>query len=199
MDGSTAPRVEIWRGREVPTAPRVARDFHAIVRSEALPRILTDVGHASGIVVAALGGDELRGYATLVPSSALTRERWENLPDAFEFGSIEVARSQRGRGMGTALMATLDACLPLERLILFARGFVNHWDLAFADRPPILHRRTLLRMLARVGFQRWDTDDPEVNDHPLNFLAVRTGLQAPSESVLQLCERARGEARHPWW
>ena len=182
-------RIEIWQ-RQADVAARVASDFGAIVRSERLPALLGKISDLGGVVVAALEGDELRGYATLVPTSALTTERWENLPDTFELGSIEVARSSRGRGIGTQLLGRLQATVPVESLLLFARGLVSHWDLALTTLSAIGYRRMLLRMLGRVGFQRWETDDPEVNEHPLNFLAVRTGLSAPAASLVALAECA---------
>lgn len=164
-----------------------------------MPSLLGRLADLGGVIVAATADHELRGYATLVPSSALTGEGWENVPDTFELGSIEVARSSRGRGIGTALLATLAAALPIEDLLLFARGFVNHWDMALAGLTPVQYRLMLLRMLGRAGFQRWETDDPEVTDDPMNFLAVRAGLRAPSASRLALEERAWTQVRHPWW
>jgi acetoin utilization protein AcuA len=199
MDAAPA-RIEIWRELTPGEPPRVAGDFGAIVRSERLPAVLETIVGAGGVVIAAVAEDELRGYATLVPASLLTRERWENLPDAFELGSIEVARSSRGRGLGTGLLDGLRATLPIEQLLLFARGFVGHWDTSRAALSPLAYRRMLLRMLGRAGFQRWETDDPEVNDEPMNFLAVRVGSQAPSASVLALAERATTNRSDPrWW
>jgi GNAT superfamily N-acetyltransferase len=190
---ATSLRIEIWRDRFRGERARPAGDFGAIVPSARLPALFDQIGTLGGVVIAALAGDELRGYAALVPSSALARERWEGLPDTFELGSIEVARSHRGRGIGTELLANLRAALPIESLLLFARGMAGHWDATRASLSPVHYRRMLLRMLGRVGFQRWETDDGEVNEHPLNFFAVRAGLRAPSASLLMLMERAGGE------
>lgn len=195
---ATPARIEIWRERSR-DAVHVARDFGSIVRSERLPAVLVKIADLGGVVIAALSDDELRGYATLVPSSALVGERWESLRDTFELGSIEVARSSRGRGIGTELLANLHSTLPIERLLLFARGFASNWDTSVAALSPIHYRRMLLRMLGRVGFQRWETDDPEVNDNPMNFLAVRAGLSVPSGSLLALVERVSVTQNDPWW
>jgi GNAT superfamily N-acetyltransferase len=185
---SNIMQIEVWRSvPEISIAP----DFGAIVTSARVPGLVDDVGEHGGFVLAARTNDELRGYAALVPSSALTRERWENLPDLFELGSLEVARSARGQGIGTSLLSAIAGALPVDDLLLFARGFVSHWDLAREGAPaPVAHRRRLLHMLGKIGFQRWDTSDPEVTDHPLNFLAFRAGQAAPAASVLAFAERA---------
>jgi acetoin utilization protein AcuA len=197
MDASPT-RIEIWREPPARDGVRVA-DFGSIVRSDRLLPVLGRVADLGGVVVAALAEDELRGYATLVPSSALTEERWENLPDAFELGSMEVARSSRGRGIGTELLGALDATIPIEQRLLLARGFVSHWDMSLAAMSPVEYRRMLLRMLGRAGFQRWETDDPEVNEHPMNFLAVRAGRSLPSASLLAFAQRASESPSDGWW
>jgi len=175
--------IEVWRS--VPAA-RVADDFGAIVRSDRVQCVLTTVASHGGIVLAATARDEVRGYATLLPSSALRRERWADLPDTFELGSIEVARSSRGHGVGTALLAQIESTLPVDRLALFARAVASHWEAAFAKLTPVEYRRMLLRMLGRIGFERWDTNDPDVE-----FLAVRAGKNLPTRSLLALMERAQ--------
>jgi GNAT superfamily N-acetyltransferase len=192
-------RIEVWREPSGDDSWDVADDFGSIVRSERLREVLDRIRPSGGAVIAALVGTELRGYATLVPSSLLKRDRWGDLPDAFELGSIEVARSSRRCGIATALLARLPSTLPIDRLLLLARGVASHWDTSVAMLSPIDYRRMLLRMLARAGFGRWETDDPEVEEHPMNFLAVRAGLQVPSGSLLALAERASTLKRHPWW
>jgi acetoin utilization protein AcuA len=195
--GSTT--IQIWRGLAAHAPVRIAGDFGAIVRSAEMPSLLGRIAAADGIVLAAVDGDELRGYATVVPSSALAAERWENLPHTYELGSMEVARSSRESGIGTALLSKLAATLPLEHILLFARGLVHHWDASLAALAPSGYRLMLLRMLGRAGFQRWETDDPEIAEHPPSFLAVRAGLEAPAASILALRERAVTYTRDPWW
>ncbi len=170
-----AMQIEVWRG--VPPA-RVASDFSAIVRSDRVQSVFTTVASHGGIVLAATACDEVRGYATLLP----------DLPDTFELGSIEVARSVRGHGIGTALLAQIESTLPVDRLALFARGVASHWETTFAKLTPTEYRRMLLRMLGRIGFERWDTTDPDVD-----FLAVRTGRDLPTRSLVALMQRASSQ------
>lgn len=196
-------RIEVWRDGVARglAGVAIAPDFAAIVRSDRLPALFGSVIGHGGVVLAAIEGsgdrDELRGYAAVVPSAAVDAP-WSDAPDSFELGSMEVARSSRGRGYGAAMLAELGSAVALETHLVFARGFFSSWDLGFAAPgvpafTPVARQRQLLSMLAKIGFSRWDTDDPEVNDHPLNFLAVRAGRAAPPASVLALAERALGE------
>lgn len=190
-------QIEVWDEAGAALRRGLPRDedFGAFVRSERLPTLLDGVTSHGGIVLAAVDGAGLRGYAALVPSRALEPGRWKDMPDLFELGSLEVARSERGRGIGSELLEAIAGELPLDSLLMFARGFVSHWDIGGAGlepATPVQRRRQLLRMLGKIGFHRWDTTDPEVNDHPMNFLAVRAGANAPSSSVLALAESAYG-------
>ena len=198
VDGASF-QVEVWRHPRRLDVTSIAGDFGAIVRTERLPRLLEGIARLGGVVLAAVEEEELRGYATLVPSAALTRERWENLPNTFELGSLEVARAHRGRGVATKLLVTLQTSLPIEDMILFARGFCSHWDLGLTPTDPLAYRRRLLGMLAKLGFQRWDTDDPEVCENRLNFFAMRAGLAVPTASLLAMTERIGLQRGEPWW
>jgi acetoin utilization protein AcuA len=173
-------QIEVWR--ELPMI-RVSPELHAIVPAERLSDLLDDIVGIGGTVLAAVGDGELRGYATLVPSSGLTHERWENLPDVVELGSIDVAPSARRRGVGTALLAELAVTLPLERLLVFARGIAYHWDTEGTGLAHTAYRAMLLAMLRRCGFERWMTHDPEIRDHWMSFLAVRAGSDVPPASL----------------
>lgn len=184
----SAPDIQIWRTPEALDGVEVAPDFTAVVRSARLRETMA-AGLASGaVVISAVVDRVLCGYATIVPSSAL-EARWRDLADVSELGALEVARSARRRRIGTSLLAALGDALPLSSLVLMARGVVHHWDFTEADIHPIRYRRLLVGMLARVGFLPRRTDDPEIVEHPLNFLAVRFGERAASASLLAFAER----------
>lgn len=182
----------MWRTPNAMDAAKrnAAPDFNAIVRSDRVPALVESVTARGGVVLAAVTGAQLRGYAALVPSSALRHERWENLPDLFELGSLEVARSWRGQGIGTELLAAIAASIPVDSLHVFARGFVSHWGIERDAAEAHERREQLLHMLGKIGFTRWDTTDPDVCEHPLNFLAVRAGRDASSTSLLAFAEMA---------
>jgi hypothetical protein len=46
-----------------------------------------------------------------------------------------------------------------------------------------------MKLLKNVGFAAAVTNDPEVTDHPLNFLAVRYGEEAASLSMYEVARR----------
>jgi acetoin utilization protein AcuA len=73
--------------------------------------------------------------------------------------------------------------MPVEALIVFARAFVSHWDLQGTGLSAVRYRGMLVATLGRIGLVREETDDPEVTDHPLSFLAVRYGRRVSSASL----------------
>src|SRR5262249_509161 len=125
---ATSMDVRIWRKASDLRRVRIAPDFGAVVSSDVLEPVLRAGFGFDAITTAAQVGDLLVGYATLVPSSALVDRRWGDLPDTFELGALEVARSWRRRGIATALLASLDRCIMLEHVVVFARAFVSQWD-----------------------------------------------------------------------
>jgi GNAT superfamily N-acetyltransferase len=193
--------VRIWRRAADLEEVRVAPDFGAIVRSDRLAPVLRAGFRFDAVTLAAVVDDTLVGYATLVPSSALAGERWESLPDTFELGGLEVARGFRRRRIATALLESLDRCMPLERVVVFARALVSHWDLSWEKETvgasALARRALLLRLLRRAGFAWQNTDDPDITMDAPSFLAVRYGLDAPSSSVLAFHERLMTDVADP--
>jgi hypothetical protein len=176
-------RIKIWRAPERVDEVDIEPGFGAVVRSDTLRSTLRSCLEAGATIAAACRSDTLLGYATIVPSSTHVLERWCNLPALHEIGALEVVRSERRRRLASALLMELTRAIPIDTAILFARGFVSHWDLAGTDLPPMRYRRMLVAMLGRVGLLTEDTDDPEVADDSLNFLAVRYGSSVESSSL----------------
>ena len=191
-------RIQTWREPAELASVRIAPDFAAVARSAVLPGVMRGCLATGAVVIAALEGQELCGYATVVPSSALAlSERWHGLPGLCELGAIEVARSARRQRVGSALLDALETALPLDALIVMARGSFDSWDFYATSLAPHGYRRMLLGMLARIGFAPRRTDDPFVEQSWYNFLAVRMG-DAASGAFLEFEERlelARGGVR----
>ncbi len=167
----------------------VAPGFTAIARTE---RLLATIEHCldvGSVVVAALEDRMLVGYATLVPSAAAVEARWRDVPDLWELGAIEVSEHARRHRVGTMLMDALDKALPLPSLVVFARGVVHHWAFERVGVSPARYRGLLLDLLRRAGFSLRTTDDPEVQQHPLNFLVARFGERASPATLFSYLER----------
>jgi acetoin utilization protein AcuA len=135
------------------------------------------------------------GYATVVPSSTHVLERWHNLPSVHELGAVEVVRTERRRRLASTMLQELTRAMQVETMILFARGFVSHWDLAETGLPGGWYRQMLVAMVSRVGLVHEDTDDPEVADHPLNFFAARYGRDVDSSSLTAFRTSMRASQR----
>lgn len=185
----SAFRVELWRQRAALDGVTVASDFGAIVRSARLVATMRGNLDAGGVIVAALRGDTLVGYATTIPVAALASpeaaplDRWHDLPDALALGAVEVARASRRGGVATALLRRLVRWPELERRIVLAHGLASHWDVDAAGLGYYQYRAMLVRLVSRAGFALQATDDPDVRESPVNFLAARVGADVPVRSV----------------
>lgn len=159
----------------------VADGFGAIASTARVPVLVDTVLAHGGTVLGAIVDGELSGYAAVIPAV----DHWAGLPDTYELGSLEIARSSRRRGLATALLAALGDAIHLDRVIVLARAMAGHWDFEQTRLSAYGYRGLLRRVLARQGFEFRETSDPEVLEHPLNFLAVRTGARVP-ERVREL-------------
>ncbi len=188
-------RVERWTSASALDRVAVADDFGAIVKSARLPATMRANLGAGGSVLAALAGETLVGYATTVPVAALSSpeaaplDRWHDLPHALELGAIEVARAARRNGIATALLRSLQRWPDVERWILLAHAVASHWDVDGTGLGWQPYRAMLVRLLARAGFALRATDDPEVREHWLHFLAVRVGAAVPPAAVAAMVAR----------
>lgn len=74
-------------------------------------------------------------------------------------------------------------------------GVYWHWDLRGTGLNVYRYRAMLLAAAAPFGFQVVPTDEPDVQEHPANFLIVRIGGNAPPATVkkfYRLCFMGRG-------
>jgi len=183
--------IEVWRSPEQVEGVRVATGFGSIVRSDRVAAALRSCLALGATIVVAVQHEEVVGYATVVPSSALVHERWHDLPSVHELGALEVAAPARRRQLGTAMLGELPRALEADHAIVFARALVGHWDLGRSGLEAMQYRRMLAGMLSRVGFAHERTDDPEVDDHPLSFLTVRYGRHVDVASLYAFSQRLR--------
>jgi GNAT superfamily N-acetyltransferase len=165
-----------------------AADFGAIVRSPFLLETMARNLASGSVIAAALDGSQLRGYATVAAIEPLWR-RFAGLAGVKELGAIEVARSARRRGVASALLARLDRHAPLADLVLLTYGSSSHWEPDVSGLEWAAYRRMLVRLLGRAQFVIHDTDDPEIFNHPPDFLAIRFGANASATAMSQVLSR----------
>jgi GNAT superfamily N-acetyltransferase len=195
----TPPRVRIV-SLAAPDLPRidVPTGFRAIVRSEDVRAVLARVLDLGGAVTAACAGSVLAGYATDLPFVPIIycgrrlKRPWDDLPQAHEFGSIEVAPQFRRMRVAEALVAALVGNARLEEKILIGEALLSHWDLRGSGLDVWAYRAALLRLLERAGFERFDTSQPEVALDPASFLIARIGTKTSSESRSAFLARVAG-------
>ena len=166
---------------------RVAAGFGAIVPTAEVVEMFRKSVAIGGTITAALLQGALVGYAADLPFAPIEWDgqriarRWEAIPEVRELGAVEVAAPFRNRGIARTLMQAFAEGDRLERYIVIGEALSWHWDVAAAGNDPWEYRRRLSRLLESAGFQRFDTDAPDVTYDAASFLAARIGgATAPS-------------------
>jgi acetoin utilization protein AcuA len=165
----------------------VAAGFSAIVPTAEVIEMFRRSVAIGGTITAALLHDSLVGYAADLPFAPIEwngqriARRWEAIPEVRELGAVEVAAPFRNRGIARMLLQAFAEGDRLERYIVIGEALSWHWDVAAAGNDPWEYRRRLSRLLESAGFQRFETDEPDVTYDAANFLAARIGgATAPS-------------------
>lgn len=125
------------------------------------------------------------GYVTVtLPSED---ERWgrDHIEGLYELGGIEVGRTWRNYGIGSAMMAELFSNGRYDHAIVIATGYRWCWDYEGTGLSLREYRDALHRMMQRYGFQFFDTDEPNIAWYPENALVARIGKHAPAKLVQQ--------------
>jgi acetoin utilization protein AcuA len=164
--------------------------FFAVTRSAELREVLLRILEVGATVFAALHGSLLVGYTADLEFEPIAYagtqwvRRWQKLPDVRELGAIEVARGFRGGGLARKLLEAQVAGPRLDGQILIGEGLSWHWDCE--GRGLLLSdcRKSLLALFRHAGFEKLQTDEPEVSYSLANFLVARIGPQVPHESRL---------------
>ncbi|MFN8557744.1 MAG: hypothetical protein U0531_10495 [Dehalococcoidia bacterium] len=158
---------------------RVAAGMQAFSRSaerEALLLQRIAARPENNLVIAHTPDGEIVAELTLAPADG----RWYGQPGIYE-AALEVAPSWRGVGLAEALLHFAFEADYLERLVVMALGLSWHWDLR-GGRTASSYRETLIRVFGAVGFQVYDTDDPEITRGEANVLLARIGSQTSEQT-----------------
>jgi acetoin utilization protein AcuA len=171
--------------------------FGAIVRSGDIRDVLARVIDLGGAVTVASAEGVLAGYATDLPfvpvfyQGRRVERPWDDLPQARELGSIEVAPQFRHARVAEALLATMVANGRLDDRIVIGEALASHWDLRGSGLAVWDYRTALLRLFQRAGFERFETSQPETALDPVSFLIARIGSRTSPQSQAAFLARLR--------
>lgn len=160
---------------------KVSDGFAAVVRTEDVVPVLSDVVAAGGYVTAALLADTLVGYVTVLAIEPIRwegrvyRRRWEALESGRELGSIEVSRMWRGRQIAERLVRAAFSSGAHDAHIVISQELSWHWDYEALHLSKREYRGMLVRLLSNAGFKEFHTDDPNVATDYSNIFMARIG------------------------
>ncbi|RKZ06693.1 hypothetical protein DRQ05_04320 [bacterium] len=177
--------------------------------AERTKRLLIDLCSNELVTVsAAISGDTLAGYVTIVPAEesgrwgALNEALKELYPDIdrpilFELGSIEIGKRWRGMGLGTRLLEhTFGGAF--DGAIVFLRELSWHWDTRETGLSIYKYRNMLFKMFECVGFEYFYTDEKEVAYSGENMFMARIGKDVPGEISFRFCKSLRNKRPGGW-
>ncbi len=138
------------------------------------------------VIIAHTADDLITGYVSMHPVDET--ERWVilNKPNepirVYEFGAIEVSRQWRGCGISPGLMrAAIEGDSWMDDKIIVSVEFAWHWDYEEMGIGKFAYRDMLKKVIATGGFQKMDTDEPNVMMDGANMFMVRVGQNVPQE------------------
>ncbi len=138
------------------------------------------------VILAHTAGNLIVGYASCHPVDST--ERWNvlNKPGqpyrVYEFGAIEVSREWRGQGVSSGLMkAAFEGDPWMVDKIIISFEFSWHWDYEELGMSKYAYRDMLKKVISGAGFEKMDTDEPNVMMDGANMFMVRVGKEVPQE------------------
>ncbi len=104
-------------------------------------------------------------------------ERWSDLGPQImmEIKAIEVARSWRYKGIASQILKLMVDYPQSEDKIFYMVGYSWTWDLAGTKKTAGEYRVMLMRLFASLGFQEYQTNEPNVCLKPENLFMCRVG------------------------
>lgn len=123
-------------------------------------------------------------------------EWWEGIPDLYEV-AVEVSANWRKLGLAKALLQFALEPDYFEEVMLYALGFVWHWDLDGMGLGSISYAQMIRRLFEQVGFEKLATTEPNIRLDPANIFLARIGSKVSSEKAEQF--RSRLNAPVGWY
>ena len=154
-------------------------DLDTFRRPEAQQAALADIaGEDRCCVTVVLQAGEIVGYASFHPPAPPERWSEDRTGRLLELGAIEVIPRLRGQRLAERLLELSFASGRFDDTIVLALIYVWNFDLRRVPLGALGYRRLLERLYTKAGFERYQTDDPEVLASPAHALMARTGSQA---------------------
>lgn len=140
--------------------------FDALIEIAELPE---------GRIIIARKDNTIVGYITYVHPDPY--ERWSdgNLPYILELGAVEVADDYRRYGLASHMLRLSFNDDYMEDYIVITTEYYWHWDLKNTNLDVYEYKDMMIRFMQQVGFEVYQTNDPEITSHPANTLMARMG------------------------
>lgn len=101
-----------------------------------------------------------------------------SFPRLLELGVMETEPAYRNLGLTTSLLEAVfknPNFTYFEDYIVIAVQTVYSWDLKNTGLTAWDYRKKMFTLFNRYNFSSWETDDPEIKEHPCNVLMARIG------------------------
>ena len=150
--------------------------FEALIEIAELPE---------GRIIIAREDDLIVGYITFVHPDPY--ERWSdgNLPYILELGAVEVTPKFRQFGLASSMLKLSFQDNQMEEYIVITTEYYWHWDLKSSNLDVYEYKNMMIRFMQQVGFEVYQTNDPEITSHPANTLMARVGANIDDTKRIQ--------------
>jgi acetoin utilization protein AcuA len=149
-------------------------DYKSIfTRKESLAQMARQAG--ANVVLALVENRNIVGLGVLAEPDP--KERWTRLGPGLmmEVKAIEVCRRWRSVGIAPRVIKMLLDHPRIEDVIVYLVGYSWTWDLKGAQKSAEAYSQMLIHMFTPFGFQRYETNEPNVCLKPENILMGRMG------------------------
>jgi hypothetical protein len=99
--------------------------------------------------------------------------------------ALEVSANWRKLGLSKALLQFALEPDSFEEVILYALGFVWHWDLEAVGLSSTSYAQMIRRLFEQAGFEKMGTTEPNIRLDPANIFLARIGRKVSPEKAAQ--------------
>ncbi len=122
------------------------------------------------------------GYVTFHRPDEYQRWSTPNLP-IIELGGIEVSSNWRKYKIASKILEMAFSEDYFEDKIVISNEYIWHWDLENTGLKMWEYRNLMEKLFSSVGFETWQTDEPEIISHPANMFSVRIGKYIEKKTI----------------